>query len=55
MLIGSQITCEPTGGGIVVGNVKDANTNGFVNGAVVTRDGSPPRPRPPWRRPRTPV
>jgi subtilisin family serine protease len=40
VLIGSQIICEPTGGGIVVGNVKDANTNGFVNGAVVTRDGS---------------
>ncbi|MGW6277298.1 S8 family serine peptidase [Kribbella sp. NPDC055071] len=40
VLIGSQITCEPTGGGIVVGNVKDANTNGFLNGAVVTRDGS---------------
>jgi subtilisin family serine protease len=40
VLIGSQITCEPTGGGIVVGNVKDANTSGFVNGAVVTRDGS---------------
>lgn len=40
VLIGSQITCEPTGGGLVVGNVKDANTSGFVNGAVVTRDGS---------------
>ncbi len=39
VLIGSQVTCEPTGGGIVVGNVKDANTNGFVNGAVVTHDG----------------
>ncbi|TCC44666.1 peptidase S8 [Kribbella capetownensis] len=41
VLIGSQVTCEPAGGGIVVGNVKDANTNGFVNGAVVTRDGNP--------------
>ncbi|MEV0286075.1 S8 family serine peptidase [Kribbella sp. NPDC050820] len=40
VLIGSQVTCEPTGGGIVVGNVKDANTNGAVNGAVVTRDGN---------------
>ncbi|MEV5962069.1 S8 family serine peptidase [Kribbella sp. NPDC051952] len=40
VLIGSQITCEPTGGGLVVGNVKDANTGGFLNGAVVTRDGS---------------
>ncbi|WP_371403815.1 S8 family serine peptidase [Kribbella sp. NBC_00662] len=40
VLIGSQVTCEPTGGGIVVGNVKDANTSGFVNGAVVTRDGT---------------
>ncbi|ONI72411.1 peptidase S8 [Kribbella sp. ALI-6-A] len=41
VLIGTQITCEPTGGGIVVGNVKDANTGGFVNGAVVTRDDKP--------------
>ncbi|WP_241996357.1 S8 family serine peptidase [Kribbella antiqua] len=41
VLIGSQVTCEPVGGGIVVGNVKDANTNGFVNGAVVTRDSKP--------------
>ncbi|WP_460664915.1 S8 family serine peptidase [Kribbella swartbergensis] len=40
VLIGSQVSCEPVGGGIVVGNVKDANTNGFVNGAVVTRDGN---------------
>ncbi|TKK73481.1 peptidase S8 [Kribbella jiaozuonensis] len=40
VLIGSQITCEPNGGGLVVGNVKDANTSAFVNGAVVTRDGS---------------
>jgi subtilisin family serine protease len=38
VLIGSAVTCEPTGGGLVVGNVKDANTGGFVNGAVVTRD-----------------
>jgi subtilisin family serine protease len=38
ILIGSAVTCEPTGGGLVVGNVKDANTNGFVNGAVITRD-----------------
>ncbi|MEU4195774.1 S8 family serine peptidase [Kribbella sp. NPDC026611] len=40
VLIGSQINCVPTGGGIVVGNVKDANTGGFVNGAVVSRDVS---------------
>jgi hypothetical protein len=31
----------PVGGGLVVGNVKDANTGGFVNGAVVTRDDKP--------------
>jgi subtilisin family serine protease len=41
VLIGSEITCDPVGGGIVTGNVKDANTNGFVNGAVVTRDDAP--------------
>ncbi|MET7283095.1 S8 family serine peptidase [Kribbella sp. NPDC005582] len=40
VLIGSQVICEPVGGGLVVGNVKDANTGGAVNGAVVTRDGS---------------
>ncbi|WP_242002104.1 S8 family serine peptidase [Kribbella steppae] len=40
VLIGSQISCDAVGGGIVVGNVKDANTNGFVNGAVVSRDGN---------------
>ncbi|WP_238335282.1 S8 family serine peptidase [Kribbella amoyensis] len=38
VLVGSAVTCEPVGGGLVVGNVKDANTGGFVNGAVVTRD-----------------
>lgn len=38
VLIGSQVNCVPVGGGLVVGNVKDANTNGYVNGAVVTRD-----------------
>ncbi|TCM40949.1 subtilisin family serine protease [Kribbella sp. VKM Ac-2568] len=41
VLIGSQVNCEPVGGGLVVGNVKDANTGGFVNGAVVTRDDKP--------------
>jgi subtilisin family serine protease len=41
VLIGSQISCLPVGGGLVVGNVKDANTNGYVNGAVVTRDDKP--------------
>ncbi len=41
VLIGSQVNCVPTGGGLVVGNVKDANTNGFVNGAVITRDDKP--------------
>ena len=38
VLIGSTVNCVPVGGGLVVGNVKDANTNAFVNGAVVTRD-----------------
>lgn len=41
VLIGTEITCEPTGGGLVTGHVKDANTSGFVDGAVVTRDGNP--------------
>ncbi|MEV8378067.1 S8 family serine peptidase [Kribbella sp. NPDC056861] len=41
VLIGTTVTCEPTGGGLVVGNVKDANTGGYINGAVVTRDDKP--------------
>ncbi|MEU4395705.1 S8 family serine peptidase [Kribbella sp. NPDC023855] len=41
VLIGSQINCVATGGGLVVGNVKDANTGGYLNGAVVTRDDKP--------------
>ncbi|GAA1573818.1 hypothetical protein GCM10009789_29130 [Kribbella sancticallisti] len=41
VLIGSQVNCVPVGGGLVVGNVKDANTGGYVNGAVVTRDDKP--------------
>ena len=41
VLIGSAVSCEAVGGGLVVGNVKDANTGGFVNGAVVTRDDKP--------------
>ncbi|HEY0472574.1 MAG TPA: S8 family serine peptidase, partial [Kribbella sp.] len=41
VLIGSHVNCVPNGGGLVVGNVRDANTGGFVNGAVVTRDDKP--------------
>ncbi|WP_232075599.1 choice-of-anchor J domain-containing protein [Phytohabitans suffuscus] len=41
VLIGSQVTCEPTNGGLVVGHVRDANDNGYVNGATVTSDGRP--------------
>jgi len=41
VLIGSTVNCEAAGGGLVTGTVKDANTSGFVNGAVVTRDDKP--------------
>ncbi|GAA4452774.1 S8 family serine peptidase [Phytohabitans houttuyneae] len=41
VLIGSQVTCVPTNGGLVVGHVRDANDNGYVNGATVTSDDRP--------------
>jgi subtilisin family serine protease len=41
VLIGSQITCVPTNGGLVVGHVRDANDNGYVNGATVSSDHRP--------------
>lgn len=41
VLIGSQVTCVPTDGGLVVGNVKDQNTGAGINGAVVTSDDRP--------------
>jgi subtilisin family serine protease len=41
VLIGSQVNCVPVSGGLVLGNVTDANTNGFVNGAVVTSNDKP--------------
>ncbi|GAB3933050.1 hypothetical protein GCM10027614_03290 [Micromonospora vulcania] len=41
VLIGSQVTCVPVNGGLVVGNVKDKNDNSYVNGATVTSDDRP--------------
>ena len=41
VLIGSQVICQPVNGGLVVGHVKDDNTNGYVNGAIVTSDDKP--------------
>jgi subtilisin family serine protease/N-acetylneuraminic acid mutarotase len=41
VLIGSQVTCVPTNGGLVVGHVRDQNDNGYVNGATVTSDDRP--------------
>ncbi|MDQ7904919.1 S8 family serine peptidase [Phytohabitans sp. ZYX-F-186] len=41
VLIGSQVTCVPSNGGLVVGHVRDANDNGYVNGATVTSDDKP--------------
>ncbi|MFC0532449.1 S8 family serine peptidase [Phytohabitans kaempferiae] len=35
VLIGSEVTCVPVNGGLLVGHVRDQNTNGFVNGATV--------------------
>ncbi|MGC4806440.1 S8 family serine peptidase [Micromonospora sp. DT233] len=41
VLIGSEVTCEPINGGLVVGHVKDKNDNGYVNGATVTSNDKP--------------
>ncbi|MGN9768177.1 S8 family serine peptidase [Micromonospora sp. SD12] len=41
VLIGSQLTCEPIDGGLVLGHVRDRNDNGYVNGATVTSDDRP--------------
>ncbi|SCG16221.1 Kelch motif-containing protein [Micromonospora echinofusca] len=41
VLIGSQLTCEPIDGGLVLGHVRDKNDNGYVNGATVTSDDRP--------------
>ncbi|MGW4498735.1 S8 family serine peptidase [Micromonospora sp. NPDC004336] len=41
VLIGSQVICEPTNGGLVLGHVRDKNTGGYVNGATVTSGDRP--------------
>ncbi|WBB67587.1 S8 family serine peptidase [Micromonospora sp. WMMD812] len=41
VLIGSQVTCQPIDGGLVLGHVRDKNDNGYVNGATVTSDDRP--------------
>ncbi|MFI6262620.1 S8 family serine peptidase [Micromonospora sp. NPDC051006] len=41
VLIGSQVTCVPVDGGLVLGHVRDKNVNGYVNGATVTSNDRP--------------
>ncbi len=41
VLIGSEVRCDPVNGGLVVGHVRDANTNAGVNGATVTSGDKP--------------
>ncbi|MEU8298716.1 S8 family serine peptidase [Micromonospora sp. NPDC048909] len=41
VLIGSQVTCVPVDGGLVLGHVRDKNDNGYVNGATVTSNDRP--------------
>ncbi|WP_245724515.1 S8 family serine peptidase [Micromonospora citrea] len=41
VLIGSEVVCEPTNGGLVLGHVRDKNTGGYVNGATVTSGDRP--------------
>ncbi|MEU5909470.1 S8 family serine peptidase [Micromonospora sp. NPDC047527] len=41
VLIGSQVTCVPVDGGLVVGNVRDKNDDSYINGATVTSSDRP--------------
>lgn len=41
VLIGSQVSCQPIDGGLVLGHVRDANDDSYVNGATVTSDDRP--------------
>jgi subtilisin family serine protease len=41
VLLGSKVECVPTNGALVVGNVKDKNTDGYINGATVTSLDNP--------------
>ncbi|WFE39393.1 S8 family serine peptidase [Micromonospora sp. WMMD998] len=41
VLIGSGLVCKPVDGGLVLGHVRDANDDGYVNGATVTSKDRP--------------
>ena len=41
VLVGSEVSCKPTTGGLVVGHVKDDNSGGYINGATVTSVDAP--------------
>jgi len=41
VLIGSEVRCDPVNGGLVLGHVRDANTDAGVNGATVTSNDKP--------------
>lgn len=41
VLIGSEVICRPTNGGLVLGHVRDRNDDGYVNGATVTSKDRP--------------
>lgn len=41
VLIGSEVVCRPTNGGLVLGHVRDRNDDGYVNGATVTSNDRP--------------
>ncbi|OKI64032.1 peptidase S8 [Micromonospora sp. CB01531] len=38
VLIGSQVSCQPIDGGLVLGHVQDKNDDSYLNGATVTSD-----------------
>ncbi|MEV6492311.1 S8 family serine peptidase, partial [Actinoplanes sp. NPDC051633] len=41
VLVGSEVACKPTNGGLVVGHVKDKESDGYINGATVTSVDAP--------------
>ncbi|MGR6319832.1 S8 family serine peptidase [Micromonospora soli] len=41
VLIGSQVSCQPIDGGLVLGHVRDKNDDSYLNGATVTSDDRP--------------
>ncbi|WP_346539938.1 choice-of-anchor J domain-containing protein [Micromonospora sp. DPT] len=54
VLIGSEVNCEPTNGGLVLGHVRDKNDDGYVKAPPSPATTGPLRRPPPRRRRTTP-